>query len=225
MNNTQHPQGQKAQVAENQQVIAENQTIESVLQPLKETFIARWIEDMKEHRADLVDRLQKVKREENERAFEIYLREGWMDSRIEIRQSAFIEGRVNDRSVQMEDVSFNFHNTRTARCEDGELRVWLKACDQHKNAIQKKIDRIPTREDRLEKMALSAWLKRLDTLERGLERKGLDVASARVKFFGVNAGDYEIGIADAEDRFAFARSILAGGFGTSVRLHLRFICT
>ena len=225
MNNTQHPQGQKAQVAENQQVNHESRTIESVLQPLKETFIVRWIEDMKEHRADLVARLHNAEREENERAFEIYLREGWMDSRIEVRRSAFIEGRVNDRSVQMEDVSFNFRNTRTARCLDGELRTWLTAIDDHKRAIRKKIERIPTSEARLEKMALAAWLKRLDTLERGLERKGLDVASARGKFFSVNGGDYEIGIADAEDRFAHARSILAGGFGTSVRLHLRFITT
>ena len=225
MQNTSTPNAEKAQAAGNQRVNLENRTIESVLEPLKETFIVRWIEDMKQHRADLVGRLQNIKEEENAKAFEIYKKEGTSSPYVDVRSSAYLEGRVESGSVLPADVSFNFHQTRTARCQDDRLRTWLNTIDAEKTDLQKKIDRIPTSADRLEKMALAAWLKRLDTLERGVERKGLDVDSARVVFFTVNGGDYELQILDKAGRMADARSILAGGFGTSVRLHLRFICT
>jgi hypothetical protein len=225
MQNTSTPNAEKAQVAGNQQVNLENQTIESVLQPLKETFIVRWIEDMKEHRLDLVSRKALILEKENQRAFEIYKQEGTSSHHVDVRSSAFLEGRVESDSVLPADVSFNYANTRTARCQDDRLRTWLNGIDADKKDVQKKIDRIPTSAARLEKMALAAWLKRLDTLERGVERKGLDVDTARVQFFTVNGGDYDLQICDAEGRIAYARSILAGGFGTSVRLHLRFITT
>jgi hypothetical protein len=78
-------------------------------------------------------------------------------------------------------------------------------------------------DERLEKMALRAWIGRLATLEKAVVRKGLDTDSARVLFFETDGADYILAIQDKDGKELNARTILAGG--PQVRLHLRFICT
>ena len=74
-------------------------------------------------------------------------------------------------------------------------------------------------------MAAAAWAKRLATLEKGIERNGVELATAKVTGYSADGGDYVLFIEDAQGNGVHARSILAGGAGTCVRLHLRFICT
>jgi hypothetical protein len=78
-------------------------------------------------------------------------------------------------------------------------------------------------EGRLEKMALRAWIGRLETLQKAIVRKGLDGSTARVIYFQQDGRDYVLEIRDDQGRQCHARTILAGG--PQVRLHLRFICT
>lgn len=78
-------------------------------------------------------------------------------------------------------------------------------------------------QERLEKMALRSWFGRLETLQKAIVRKGLDGSTARVTYFHQDGRDYVLEIRDDQGRNCNARTILAGG--PHVRLHLRFICT
>lgn len=222
MNNTQHTPQSAGQGADFQQV----KTIEEVLAPLRDRFIAAYIADMKAYRKELVAKKTAIKADENARAFEVYKVAGETHPTIDVKMDAYVSGRVENGTVLPEDVSFDFHRTRTRAggLSDVEIAEFNKI-DADVRDLQKKIDRIPTSETRLSATASIAWMKRLDTLKRGMERKGVDADTARVDFYTVNGGDYDLQISDADGAHCYARSILAGGAGMMVRLHLRFITT
>lgn len=209
------------------------QTIEEVLEPVKEEFVAQHIRETREEivrrRAICAD----ARREDDEFAFWIW----------ELTQDKDIVTNLAGKTYNSDewkpgDVTIRlwgrrgrefFESLRTHEDQDVRDRFRYHVQIQERGAKAKAfLSRVGAdygnpSDERLEKMALRAWMGRLSTLEKAVARKGLDGSTARVVFFEKDGDDYILTIVDAEGRQCFARTILAGG--PQVRLHLRFICT
>ncbi|MGI9587836.1 MAG: hypothetical protein ACR2MR_06475 [Dietzia maris] len=209
------------------------QTIEEVLEPVREEFVAQHIADT---RAEIVRRraiCADARREEDEFAFWIW--ELTQDKEI-VTNSA---GKTyNSDEWKPGDVTLKIWGRRGREFfrslldhEDQDVRdrfIYHRQIQERGLKAKAFLDRLGAEygnpsDERLEKMAVRAWIGRLATLEKAVARKGLDGSTARVVFFEKDGDDYILTIVDDQGRQCFARTILAGG--PQVRLHLRFICT
>lgn len=208
-------------------------TIEETLEPLRLDFIAR-------HKADTlaeVARRREVRERgrEFEKEFAFAIWEMFQDRKLADRHASApydpTEWKVGDVTLRAWGSDFRqlMHDLRTSE-DQAKVALWREyvVTQEAAQKAQNYLDRVGAwygdpSDEKLEKMALRAWISRLATLTKAIVRKGLDEDSALVKFFSLEGSDYVLEIEDKDGRQAFARTILAGG--PQVRLHLRFICT
>lgn len=201
--------------------------ITEALEDLRTEFLAKYAEDLADHveaqRAEYRARGGAM----DVAAWEIYKITGMehVFSRLQIGAEP---SKVGD--VFMRSGSRNGVNQLPENCQ--QFAHDYMSAEEKRREIMRRLDRIGygvgnrnASPEKVQKMAAAAWAKRLATLEKGIERNGVELATAKVTGYSANGGDYVLFIADAQGNGVHARSILAGGAGTCVRLHLRFICT
>lgn len=72
-------------------------------------------------------------------------------------------------------------------------------------------------------MAEAAWMKRLDTLIKGIKRNGVDIMQINTIQAVPQAADFWMFLKDRHGNSCHARAVLV--LGTEKRPHMRFICT
>lgn len=201
--------------------------ITEALEDLRTEFLAKYAEDLTDHveaqRAEYRARGGAM----DVAAWEIYKLTG-MEHVFSRLQMGAEPSKVGD--VFMRSGSRNGVNQLPENCQ--QFAHDYMSAEEKRREIMRRLDRIGygvgnrnASPEKVQKMAAAAWAKRLATLEKGIERNGVELATAKVTWYSANGGDYVLFIADAQGNGVHARSILAGGAGTCVRLHLRFICT
>ena len=208
-------------------------TIEEALQPVKAQFIQAHKEDTIREIARRRQVVRDARQNEKEFAFAIW--EKFQDRNLTDRHGTApyesAEWKVGD--VYLKAWGSTYRNLMAdLRQSENEEDVLLVrrffAMQEDGQKAKNYLGRVGAdygdpSDERLEKMALRAWIGRLATLEKAVVRKGLDTDSARVLFFETDGADYILAIQDKDGKELNARTILAGG--PQVRLHLRFICT
>jgi hypothetical protein len=208
-------------------------TIEEALEPVKAQFIQAHKEDTIREIARRRQVVRDARQNEKEFAFAIW--EKFQDRNLTDRHATApyetTEWKVGD--VYLKAWGSTYRNLmKDLRQSENEEDVLLVrrffAMQEDGQKAKNYLGRVGAdygdpSDERLEKMALRAWIGRLATLEKAVVRKGLDTDSARVLFFETDGADYILAIQDKDGKELNARTILAGG--PQVRLHLRFICT
>lgn len=208
------------------------QTIEEVLEPVREEFVAQHIAETREKIAVCREKVRLGREADDQFALAL------SRSRYERHTRPEIGAPADPADYKAGDVRLRLWGRALAEF----LRDLIQSDDQEKNDLWRMfvpvkdaarkaagyLDRVGAwncepEEERLEKMALRAWIGRLETLQKAIVRKGLDGSTARVIYFQQDGRDYVLEIRDDQGRECHARTILAGG--PQVRLHLRFICT
>lgn len=217
--------GMKADAAD--EVEAQPMEITEALEDLRTEFLAKYAEDLAAH----VDAQRAAYRQKgveiDERAWEIYKLTGLEHVCSRCSQEV--------QPSKPGDVYLQYFVNGSSHGLTEEVRAYvcaIRALEMSRKRIMNKLDRLgygvgkrSASPQQVAKMAARAWAKRLDTLEKGIERNGVQLATAKVTGYSSSGGDYVLFIQDAQGNGVHARSILAGGAGTCVRLHLRFICT
>lgn len=201
--------------------------ITEALEDLRTEFLAKYAEDLADHVEAQRIEYSAQGGAMDVAAWEIFKLTGLehVISRLPLNAEPSKVGDVFMRSGTRNGV-----NQLPENCQ--EFGHQYMSAEEKRREIMRRLDRIGygvgrrnASPEKVEKMAAAAWAKRLATLEKGIERNGVELATAKVTGYSANGGDYVLFIEDAQGNGVHARSILAGGAGTCVRLHLRFICT
>ena len=201
--------------------------ITEALEDLRTEFLAKYAEDLADHVEAQRAEYRAQGGAMDVAAWEIHKLTGM--AHVFSRCAVGVEpSKVGD--VFMRSGTRNGVNQLPENCQ--EFGHQYMSAEEKRREIMRRLDRIGygvgsrnAKPEKVEKMAAAAWAKRLATLEKGIERNGVELATAKVTGYSAEGGDYVLFIEDAQGNGVHARSILAGGAGTCVRLHLRFICT